>query len=345
MTDKREPFVKRRFLDMKNDMRNRKLAEPDKKLGYIYVEDITDKPFWEKIASKHTVTLFQNDKGSYMPGKSNLLFYKNPGETESLLDKCHKGLLIAIDSDFDELCPNALTQTWANHQNSRFVLRTYAHGRENIVFSPKCLHEILDSKFKLYINCHDNPILEVFETLSAIWFKPYRKFLFLLNNGQSQHDDWIAQIQFHNKECQEIALKKDFSQYKKRITNFSLQLNQKINNQNDFEQFCDELAEKDFTEQNVWCFIRCHDFEEKFVMPIMEMICSDRIKEEMTHIKKHYQDDKNRKVQCQNIFQKQSGIQTVLHHYFHDVYFSQAKETDVFLRKIVADYAKIVQAA
>lgn len=183
-------------------------SRKQKPSGVIYIEDISDKVFWEKIAFSHVVKLYsENDKA--ITGKSKLL------------QICSANQLIAIDSDFDYLCPQHRPESILYSEKKTYILQTYAHGRENIVFSPECLHEILDSKFKLYIDNHDNPILEIFKELSAIWFEPYRKFLFLLNNWQSQHDDWIAQIQFHNKECQEIAFfKKGFFKIRKTYSGF-----------------------------------------------------------------------------------------------------------------------------
>ena len=279
-----------------------------------------------------------------MPGKSNLLFYKNAGETESLLDKSNKGLLIAIDSDFDELCPNSITQNWANHQNSRFVLRTYAHGRENIIFSPECLHEILDKKFKLYLDNHDNPIFNIFKQLSAIWFEPYQKFLYLFNQKQYEYDDWISKIQVHKQKCQDIALKNDFSAYTSLLSEFDAEMNQQISNQDDFQTFCDELTNKSFNKENVWAFIRCHDFENKFVLPLMKEIVKNRQKQELGDVENHYVQNESgtRKQAVSNYFKEINNLQTILHHYFYDVYFDYAKNRNIFIKKIIADYGNLI---
>ena len=79
-------------------------SHKQKQQGVIYIEDITDKKFWEKIATQHFVQLY-SEQGRAITGKSKLL------------EICSKNNLIAIDSDFDLICPN--------------------HRRESIIFSEK----------------------------------------------------------------------------------------------------------------------------------------------------------------------------------------------------------------
>lgn len=342
----RKPFLRAEFLDAKNDIRNRKLDDDNQKIGFLYVEDITDKEFWQKIAIKHTVMVYQNNASFFMAGKGNLLYYKNEGESETLLDKCSRTLLIAIDSDFDVLCPNVIDNNWIHHKNKNFILQTYTHGRENITFSPNCLHQILENKFKLYIDNHPNPILSIFEKLSEIWFEPYQKFLFLHNqkNTNFTHDDWIKAISFKNQEIKMIALNQDFSAYQNRISDLNQQLNQYIENQNDFMMFCKHLAEKGFSKYHVWAFIRCHDFENKFVEPILKDVIKARQNKELGDVEKQYSQNEigSRKQEIANYFKEINSLKTVLHHYFYDVYFPNHQHQDYFLQKIVTDYQRVI---
>ncbi|WP_066804706.1 DUF4435 domain-containing protein [Moraxella oblonga] len=304
------------------------------KLGIIYIEDITDKQFWQKIATKHEVKLY-SENGSTITGKSKLL------------QICNQNQLIAIDSDFDYLCPNYRDESILFHNNSSFILQTYTHGRENITYSPECLHRILENKFQLYLENHYNPILDIFNELSKIWFEPYCKLLFLLNNKYHQisHDDWINTIKFSNQECQDIALKQDFSSYKDRISKFHNQLNQCTQNQNDFLKFCNELEQKNFTNHTVWAFIRCHDFENKFVEPLIKEIIKSRQSKELGDIDSQYSKNEigNRKSEIINYFKEVNHIKTILHHYFYDTYFDVAKNSNIFLAKIIQDYQYIIQ--
>lgn len=342
----RRPFVRDNFLATINDMNNRRLNEQDRKIGYIYIENITDKPFWQKIATKHKVMVYQNNSKFFMTGKSSILYYKNNGENETLLDKCSKELLIAIDSDFDNLCPNANNSDWLTHQNKAFVLQTYTYGRENLIFSPKCLHAILESKFKLYNDTHTNPILAIFQKLSEIWFAPYQKFLYLYNQGVYSHDDWIKEISFQNQECQDIAIRQDFNDYQHRLSVFNTQLNTYIDNQNDFNEFCTHLTKQDFLKDTVWAFIRCHDFEKQFVEPLMKEIIKDRQNKEFGDVQNTYSDNEigNRRKELANYFKDIHHLKTILHHYFYDVYFQTAKNSQLFLNKIIQDYNKIINA-
>lgn len=311
-----------------------------KSLGVIYIEDITDKQFWQKIATHHEIKLY-SEQGKTITGKSKLL------------QICSKHQLIAIDSDFDDLCPNHRPESAICHNKSTFILQTYAHGRENIVFSPDYLHEILNKKFQLYIDNHDNPILAIFEKLSEIWFEPYQKFLYLFDEQKCIHDDWILQIQFQtigkqkyheSKECQDIAVKQDFSEYAQRLSDFDDKLTQKISNQADFKKFCEHLTVKGFNKETVWAFIRCHDFEEKFVLPLMKSIHENRKNKEFGYIVDKYTEREigSRKGEIANHFNNQNDLLTILHHYFYDVHFNIAKTSNPFLNKTIQDYHHII---
>ena len=192
-------------------------SEDKNKLGVIFIEDITDKPFWQKIAYKHEVKLY-SESGQAITGKSKLLKI------------CSSNQLIAVDSDFDWVCPNHRDESALCSAKKDFILQTYAHGRENLVLSPDYLHDVLNQHFKLYLDNHDNRIQEIVQKLAECWFEPYRKFLFLMNNqfNQFTHDDWMKAIIFQGKESQEIALHLNFTQYLKRLSELDNQLNQYI---------------------------------------------------------------------------------------------------------------------
>lgn len=308
-------------------------SQKQKTLGVIYIEDITDKQFWQNIAVHHEVKLY-SDAGKMITGKSKLL------------QICSANQLIAIDSDFDELCPNHRDESILLSTKKQYILQTYAHGRENITFSPYCLHEILENKFKLYIDNHTNPILNIFEQLSKIWFEPYQKFLFLHNqkNTNFTHDDWINAISLQNQENKDIALSQDFSAYQERMLVLNQQLNQYIENHNDFMVYCEHLMEKGFSQHHVWAFIRCHDFENKFVEPILKELIKARQNKELGDVEKQYSPNEisSRKQEIANYFKEINSLKTVLHHYFYDVYFPNHKHNDYFLQKIVIDYAQVI---
>lgn len=161
-------------------------SRKQKTQGVIYLEDITDKDFWGGIAFNHVVKLY-SENGRTFTGKSKLL------------QICSANQLIAIDSDFDDLCPQHRPESILYSNKKDYILKTYTHSLENLIFSPECLYEILETKFKLYIDDCDNSIILIFQKLSEIWFEPYQKFLFLKNNKIKGFSDkkWIQTIRFH----------------------------------------------------------------------------------------------------------------------------------------------------
>lgn len=303
-----------------------------KNQGVIYIEDISDKLFWQKIAINHEIKLY-SENGANITGKSKLLKICSPNQ------------LIAIDSDFDDICPNHRDDSILLSNKSDFILKTYAHGRENIVFSPECLSEILDNKFSLYMDNHDNPISDIFNQLSEIWYEPYQKFLYLFDSRKCEYNKWIDEIKFKNDECKDISSNQNFDTYQTRISKFDNKLFYLIDDYDDFNKFCDELKQKNFNKNTVWAFIHCHDFEKCFVAPILNCITKDRQDKEMGDIDNNYTHNEigDRKREIANHFKQINKIETVLHHYFYDVYFNVAKNSHMFLSKIIQDYDKILK--
>lgn len=304
-----------------------------KNKGVIFIEDISDKAFWEKIATQHIVQLY-SENGQPITGKSKLLKI------------CSSNQLIAVDSDFDWVCPNHHDESALCSAKKDFILQTYAHGRENLVLSPDYLHDVLNQHFKLYLDNHDNRIQEIVQKLAECWFEPYRKFLFLKDNGFSQftHKHWIKHITFKGKESQEIALKLNFEKYEQRLLELDNHLNQYITNEQNYQEFCEHLTKQGFSKQRVYGFIQCHSWKDKFVFPIIEMICSQRIKTEMRSIGNYFQGKElsNRRGQINKHFKENCGIQTILHNHFYQSYFSSARADNFFIQKIVKDYQRII---
>lgn len=309
-------------------------SHKQKQQGVIYIEDITDKEFWEKIATQHLVQLY-SEEGRAITGKSKLL------------EICSKNNLIAIDSDFDLICPNHCRESVIFSEKKAFILQTYAHGLENLIFSPECLYEILNQNFKLYLEDHNNDIQKIIQNLTEIWFEPYRKFLFLMNSQHTNfnHNDWITRIKFQNTECQEIV-NLNFSTYQERLEELNQHLEQNIDDEK-YHLFCNWLSEHYFDRQQVYAFIRCHDWAESFVLPIVRMIISNRIKKEIDHVNENFQGNEliYRKNQVNNYFKDNCNIKTVLHSYFYHSYLpnSYSNRTDFFLPKIIEDYEQILK--
>ncbi len=306
-----------------------------KNKGVIFIEDISDKAFWEKIATQHIVQLY-SENGKAITGKSKLLKI------------CSSNQLIAVDSDFDWVCPNHRDESALCSAKKDFILQTYAHGRENLVLSPDYLHDVLNQHFKLYLDNHDNRIQEIVQKLAECWFEPYLKFLFLMNHQFAgfTHDDWMKAIIFQGKESQEIALHLNFTQYQKRLSELDNQLNQYIENKQDYQNFCEDLANLGFETQRVYGFIRCHDWESQFVLPILKHICKARMEREKAHIDQFYQNNptliSDRKKQIANYFEENNYLPTVLNLQFDSHYFEKARAENFFIQKIVQDYKRII---
>ncbi|RRD89136.1 DUF4435 domain-containing protein [Conchiformibius steedae] len=320
-----------------SSMKSRK----SKNKGLIYIEDITDKPFWERIATEHTVSLYSEQGEKIITGKSKLL------------KVCSANQLIAIDSDFDYLCPQHREAGSICVDKKDFILQTYAHGIENILLSPNFLHEVLDNHFSLYLNNHNNPILNIFGKLSEIWYPVYPKILYLVNlegegSFDKHHTKWIKGITIN--ENQEINCECDdciVEAYRDKINILDKELSQLIENQEQYSAFCQDLQSKGFSKENIYAFIRCHDFENQFVIKIMKKIIKIRQNKEKKYVEEQFSNTEvsNRKKQIANYFEEKNYINTILHHYFFNTYFETAKQNDFFIKKIIDKYQYIIQTS
>ena len=110
-------------------------------VGTIFVEDQSDQVFWSKIFQKTAfanydikpLAILKDNEINYLNGKRNLeAYYKNANES----------VLVAVDSDFDYLCPEL--NEYASHINNDYVVHTFAYSRESVVLEKLSLSKFFN---------------------------------------------------------------------------------------------------------------------------------------------------------------------------------------------------------
>lgn len=104
----------------------------------VYVEDISDKPFWAKLLNKVAKDKYKLKIHDYHSGKPALL---------KLLPDLNENLKLAIDADLDYLFPIG-----NDHIKHDHVLHTFAYSRESILLETSRLESFFDGLYELS-NC------------------------------------------------------------------------------------------------------------------------------------------------------------------------------------------------
>lgn len=304
-----------------------------KSKGVIYIEDITDKPFWEEIAVNHFIQLYSDGDRNFT-GKSKIL------------NICSQNNIIAIDSDFDFICPSHRDECILFWNNQDYILQTYAYSRENLIYSSEYLADFLDNKFKVYLDNHPNQIVDIMNGLSTVLYEPYLKYLFLKNEKVSLPFKWEEEIGFvvdsgsNDEGMLKQIINLNFVNYKLKIDSLANQLTPLITDPAKFSVFCSELTQKGLNKDSILYFIRGHNLEDEIVIPLIKQIKSQRMEAEKAYIDANFSANElgEKKGNLQNEFPQ---VKERLKTYFMDSYIHIAKQKNIFIKKIISDYEKM----
>lgn len=264
----------------------------------VYVEDESDIPFWSNILGKnYSVRVYSkkiDERWEKVRGKGTLLKLAEQG----LLNEQQR---IAIDADFDYLCPNYRSDGKIIQQHGQYIYHTFVYGRESIVYSHNYLNYFV--KNKLYYS-HDVELqfdfMEFIELYSKLCYKPLTYFLYLreyhkieqidLNqwgkyqsnckSGKKNSDFWKCFFVFdHFCDIRDLItneLKVNHDLVKKLmidINGFCEQLSKsEFLIKSEYQDFINELDERGLNEKNACYFINSHIFEDEIIKPIFDKL-------------------------------------------------------------------------
>lgn len=278
--------------------------------GYLYVEDESDIPFWEEIVSQ----IIPN-KYHVKPAVQGSESIRGKHHLEKRISQLHDKFLIAIDSDFDFICPNGRLPNSLNINNNKFILQTYLYSRESFQFSREQLVKVM-SKIKYTIK-PEIDILKLVDIFSYNCFELLTKFIYLKEKKISIVIDGRS---FREKKlCEVLSIPKKskitdknfcinynlFNKHKSDIDSVTLKINPLISDVDDYEAFKEDLDKKGLNVINACLFISGHVYES-YINQIFEHVISllliqeiDKIKKEVdgvmvedkiNKVKKHFRD-------------------------------------------------------
>jgi|GEM_PF-6005795 len=156
--------------------------------GLVYIEDDSDQVFWEKFIN------------FYFPNQYNIQasIKDRPGvrgkrALEELYSDANEKVLIAVDSDYDLICPDLNPQYSKFVRNNKFILSTFGFSRESALLNKNYLIHFFNSI--KYTISHNINIGSFLEKLSLLIFKG---LVFFSNELNSGNQFGFIESEFHN---------------------------------------------------------------------------------------------------------------------------------------------------
>ncbi len=240
-------------------------AKMEEKDTYVYVEGIDDVDFWYKLFDDDKVDVSatsREEKNKSHKGKSAL---------RKLLDQANKNLIIAIDSDFDFLCPRN-NEAAIEFNDCKYVIQTQFYSKENITFQPNSVNlnigktrlnnERITSDYKSYIEMFSKIIYECFTNflfLRNLRIKPITSKYFhskIIPNAPIFDSSYnLKNDPFINVTKNVIVMNSTLTQVIEKLDNWEAELNSfKVN-----------MSAKGFSGKTAHCFINGHTLEDSII--------------------------------------------------------------------------------
>lgn len=142
--------------------------------GIVYIEDDSDQNFWEKFIN------------IYYPNQYNIQasIVGRPGirgkrALEQFFDSANRKVVIAVDSDYDYICPNYKLGYYFNE--NKFIIHTFGFSRESALLEKTHIQSFLTS-IKHTIS-HKVDFLSFINSFSKLAFKGLVLFTIELTEG------------------------------------------------------------------------------------------------------------------------------------------------------------------
>lgn len=158
------------------------------KKGLVYIEDDSDQVFWEKFVNFHFPNQY-NVQASIIDRPDQ----RGKRALEKLYEGANKKVLIAVDSDYDLICPSENPEYSQYLTKNRFIIHTYGFSRESALLDKDNLNNFFKS-IKHTIQ-HNTDIESFLNKFSCIAFQGLVFFSNELNSGNKQG---FIESDFHN---------------------------------------------------------------------------------------------------------------------------------------------------
>ncbi|ENN7160372.1 DUF4435 domain-containing protein [Escherichia coli] len=277
--------------------------------GIMYVENPSDRLFWEEVVSQ------------VWPKSYSVKPFSRSGkrELEKEYDKLNSSYIVAVDSDFDFLCPERHENACKMNSNP-YVLHTFCYSRENYSCCVSSVEAVCQRLY--YYTQSDHELVGALTKYSEIIFPALAVFSFLHNRDlcKFKEDDFLAAIAIKPAEgerllTEELKINNDvMSRLEQSVRTYVAHLCSEEDV--DLNKCCKSLIERQITPDVAYLFINGHYLQDKVIMPVLKMIKGRNKKSDINHIKtnylgKHQRDKVNEII---NHFDKKCNLDTIMAH-------------------------------
>lgn len=258
--------------------------------GLIYVENERDCAFWEEVLEATNPNQYDIKRSI---AENNMARGKR--SLEKLYSSLNPRVIVAIDADFDYLCPQ--NTEYSKYVSGNYILHTFSYSRESVMCNINAINDTI-KKIRLYEKSNFD-IENVMRNYSIICYKALPKFLFLFNlrndnvNESSFHDDlticpskelplFLDDFNFNYDIFRVLDEKVEA-----RLTRYD-EVIESDNLHEDYSFFLEHLSKLGFNEENAYRYISGHLVYENLILPIFKNLKSSLLKIEIEKIKETY---------------------------------------------------------
>lgn len=281
----------------------------------VYVEDEKDIWFWECFIEKYYPKQYRVQVLGQQQGKGILKKHYHFACKEAL---------IAVDSDFDYLCPNLASGEILHH--NPYILHTFAYSKESVLLEKSYLQEFV-RRVKHTIS-HEVDIDKFITKFSYTIYDGLIHFIYLKHNGinfniekfeENFHkcfDLMGKQFIIHDKQEKQAKVIIDESLLDTIQDEFNKFFSQYPLIQQDKSMIQTQLENYGLTKENAYRFISGHVFE-RLVFTILKQLTDELFKQEQALIKMNFQGQAigERIKSLHTIFTENFQLPTQLRHY------------------------------
>lgn len=287
-----------------------KMESSDVEKGIIYVEDASDFAFWSKVLKE------------VCPNRYDIKTYSNGKQGKRVLEKeysrLHKELLVAVDSDFDYVCPER-NEFSLQLNNNPFILHTVYYSRESYILLPESLDDLTDSI--TFSDKVESEIHQAMERYSALAFEALKVFSFLHNKNQTQFSETdfsqCLKLPPNTSLLNESMMMDEeiFSTLSCSVNAYVQQLSAFIDDNEGYQRHVDSLEVRNITPDKALLFVDGHDIMDFIVRPLMVSMIKTVKGKELNKVVENYPSGmvKERKNQVHNHFNKKCNLDTLLY--------------------------------
>jgi hypothetical protein len=270
--------------------------------GIIHTEDASDRLFWKQVVNE------------VCPGKYDIKPFSQGGEAgkrrlEQQYRHLHKHYLIAVDSDYDFLCPDR-NEFSAELNANPFILHTFCYSRESFIHTTESVEELTDC-IHLHEKTHSQ-IKEALQRFSVTVYDALLVFSWLHNQDQQRFKESDFNQCFKlphgvlilddNIEVNEAA----FKSLSQSVERYSEEYAALITDQDSFNHHETLLRSKGITPESALLFINGHHLLDGIFRPVYEKLIRKSRTTDNEWVVNHYPDSEvqSRKNQVRNHYEE-----------------------------------------